>query len=263
MVQLQEREMRYAWPEPVAPSGTTNGADRDDDGGPDSAVDALQSHALGLVQAIAPSDIAGFYIANGRLHASHATLWGAEAPADFGARYRDYLETVGASDPFAMKAVQRAGLTMLTTHDVGDRAEFAQSPIGRHLHAAGIAHVAGLYLWESGRIVACIVLHRRIGAEDYSPHEVAVLRKAQPLLQQAYALAKNQGGPMTGEPSLGVLTQRERQVAELLGEGRSNAEIAHALFISADTVKTHCRRIYAKVGVRSRAQFMRWLSQVR
>jgi DNA-binding CsgD family transcriptional regulator len=257
--------MRFAWPEPAGTARATDkvAVHRDDVGGLHSSVESMQANALSLLQALAPSDIAGFYTANGRMHASHAMLWGAHAPPDFGARYRDYVETVGDTDPFAMRSAQRGALTMLTTHDVGDRAEFAQTPIGRHLGAYGIAHVAALYLWDSGRIVACIVLHRRIEADDFSAPEITLLRKAHPLLQQAYTLVKKQAGSATGQPSLRILTQRERQVAELLGEGRSNAEIAHALFISADTVKTHCRRIYAKVGVRSRAQFMRWLSQVR
>jgi DNA-binding NarL/FixJ family response regulator len=49
-----------------------------------------------------------------------------------------------------------------------------------------------------------------------------------------------------------VLTGREREIVRLLGAGRSNAEIASALFVSAATVKTHLAHIYEKLGVRSR-----------
>ena len=51
-----------------------------------------------------------------------------------------------------------------------------------------------------------------------------------------------------------ALTSKEREVLALLSTGRSNAEIAEALFVSAATVKTHLAHIYAKLGVRSRHQ---------
>jgi ATP/maltotriose-dependent transcriptional regulator MalT len=50
------------------------------------------------------------------------------------------------------------------------------------------------------------------------------------------------------------LSAREAEVYELLAQGRSNREIASALFISESTVKVHVRRILQKLGVRSRTQ---------
>ncbi|MFI5316982.1 MAG: response regulator [Myxococcota bacterium] len=47
---------------------------------------------------------------------------------------------------------------------------------------------------------------------------------------------------------------RELQVLELVGEGKSNKEIATALAISDETVKTHLRHLYEKLGVSDRAQ---------
>ncbi len=47
---------------------------------------------------------------------------------------------------------------------------------------------------------------------------------------------------------------RELQVLELVGEGKSNKEIATALSISDETVKTHLRHLYEKLGVSDRAQ---------
>lgn len=51
-----------------------------------------------------------------------------------------------------------------------------------------------------------------------------------------------------------ALTRTERQVAELAAAGRSNPEIATALFISRGTVKAHLSRAYAKLGVATRTQ---------
>jgi DNA-binding NarL/FixJ family response regulator len=52
----------------------------------------------------------------------------------------------------------------------------------------------------------------------------------------------------------GELTSSERRVAELAAEGRSNKEIAAALFVTVNTVEGHLSHAYAKLGVRSRAQ---------
>jgi DNA-binding NarL/FixJ family response regulator len=50
------------------------------------------------------------------------------------------------------------------------------------------------------------------------------------------------------------LTRREAEVLSLIAAGRSNAEIARDLFISQTTVKTHINNIFAKTGLRDRAQ---------
>ncbi|MEV5710872.1 response regulator transcription factor [Actinoallomurus sp. NPDC052274] len=50
------------------------------------------------------------------------------------------------------------------------------------------------------------------------------------------------------------LTQREAEVLALIAEGKSNAEIARELFISEATVKTHINNLFAKAGLRDRAQ---------
>jgi DNA-binding CsgD family transcriptional regulator len=50
----------------------------------------------------------------------------------------------------------------------------------------------------------------------------------------------------------GVLTQREREVAELVAHHKSNKEIARALAISARTVSTHLSHVFEKLGLDSR-----------
>jgi DNA-binding NarL/FixJ family response regulator len=65
------------------------------------------------------------------------------------------------------------------------------------------------------------------------------------------------GSPSPSE-QLDDLTAREVEVLKLIAEGRSNAEIAEALVVSAATVKTHVNRIFYKTGVRDRAQAVRY-----
>jgi DNA-binding NarL/FixJ family response regulator len=54
-----------------------------------------------------------------------------------------------------------------------------------------------------------------------------------------------------------VLTPREADVLELLQDGASNAQIAHQLSIGVETVRTHARNIYRKLGIGSRRDLAR------
>ncbi len=67
---------------------------------------------------------------------------------------------------------------------------------------------------------------------------------------EADLAAPTQSGPE-------LLTPREAAVLELLQGGRSNGEIAAQLHIGVETVRTHARSIYRKLGVRSRRELAR------
>lgn len=64
------------------------------------------------------------------------------------------------------------------------------------------------------------------------------------------------GGPADGDPAL-ALTPREREVLEHLAMGGGNADLARALFVSENTVKTHLASIYRKLGVDRRVDALR------
>jgi DNA-binding NarL/FixJ family response regulator len=53
---------------------------------------------------------------------------------------------------------------------------------------------------------------------------------------------------------LKTLTEREREVFELIAQGRSNSEIADGLFLTEGTVKTHVKHIFDKLEVHDRTQ---------
>jgi DNA-binding NarL/FixJ family response regulator len=57
-----------------------------------------------------------------------------------------------------------------------------------------------------------------------------------------------------GAHGLDSLSDREREIADLVAQGRTNKEIAAALFLSDKTVERHLSRTFEKLGLRSRVE---------
>ncbi len=90
-------------------------------------------------------------------------------------------------------------------------------------------------------------------------HAVAVA------LGQAPAQARSDDTPRSTArgPNPGGLTRREWEIAQLLAEGLSNKEIATRLVISQRTAETHVENILTKLGLNSRTQASRWVTDQR
>jgi len=109
-------------------------------------------------------------------------------------------------------------------------------------------------------------LTKDAGAEEIRAAVVAVARgdaALDPAVQHhvVAALSAGAAGPAAGAaPGDGPeelpdgLTPREAEVLALIAEGLTNTEIADRLVVSAATVKSHVNHIFAKAGVRDRAQ---------
>ena len=118
----------------------------------------------------------------------------------------------------------------------------------------------------------------RAGARGYLTKDAgsAEIRRAleqvthgQPVIDPAVqqhlldVITASQAGP-GGEPAPRFpdgLTVREAEVLSLIAQGLSNAEIASRLMVSETTVKSHINHLFAKTGVRDRAQAVRYAYQ--
>ena len=91
-----------------------------------------------------------------------------------------------------------------------------------------------------------------LGIKLTKPREKIILREVHIPPAAPAAL-----GPFTAnQPQLDALgiTPRELEILSLIAEGLSNREIADRLFVSENTVKTHCSRAFDKLGARRRTQ---------
>jgi len=76
--------------------------------------------------------------------------------------------------------------------------------------------------------------------------------------RRVIASLQDHGGrpPARVHPGLAELTDREREVLALIGEGLNNEEIGRRLYVSPATARTHVSRAMTKLGARDRAQLV-------
>ncbi len=170
------------------------------------------------------------------------------------------------------------------SRELGDKSTIAKSLEGMASVAAvrGQAHRAA-WLWGAAQ-----ALRENIGApvlsDELTLHEPYMDAARTQLTRGAWEAAQEEGERMTLEeagdyalaeneaiPSVTVppespedkaphtLTRREEEVVALVARGLTNRDIAKELHLSEHTVATHLRRIFKKLGLRSRAQISSWL----
>ena len=94
-------------------------------------------------------------------------------------------------------------------------------------------------------------IHEHTQRELFSQEAFKSLPREKPIPER-YALAERFGG----------LTEREREVAVLIAQGKANREIADILVVSHRTVETHVSTILSKLGVSSRSRIAVWAVEV-
>ena len=127
------------------------------------------------------------------------------------------------------------------------------------------AHERSVYPFEHARTLLAL------GATQRRAKQRGAARAT---LEQALGTFEQLGAPLWAEKtraelariggrsrSGGELTESEGRIAALVGEGRSNREVAAALFLTEHTVETVLSRVYRKLGIRSRTELANRLTR--
>ena len=156
-------------------------------------------------------------------------------------------------DDRALAHVTRCrGLVAAARGDVTGAAALLADAVAQHEHAAD----------SFGRARALLALGvvRRRGRQKRAARE-AIAAALEGFEQLGAATwiegARAELGRIGGRVREEGLTAAERRVAALVAEGRTNREVAAALFLGERTVETHLSHAYAKLGVRSRTELAR------
>jgi non-specific serine/threonine protein kinase len=162
----------------------------------------------------------------------------------------------------------------------------------------GLAVVAGAEgrvvraarLWGAAEaLLEAIEVTAYIYASDRSLYQSQVIAARARLTEEAFAAAWTEGREMTAEQAIkyalseenpipsstaslsaqkspadehpAILTHREKEIANLVGRGLTNRQIAEDLTLSERTVDTHVGRILKKLSLRSREQVAVWIAE--
>lgn len=120
------------------------------------------------------------------------------------------------------------------------------------LHATGDLRVP----FSEGRLIACGIEHARFVPLDSVHHLMLAQDRAWPrwLDEVQEFLGDALQRPATLAGAFATLTPRERELVELIAQGRDNAQIAALLGLSDKTVRNHITSIFAKLEVENRGQ---------
>lgn len=170
--------------------------------------------------------------------------------------------------------------------DLLERWESESRHLGNRWAIAEAVRCRGLVAANDGDVVAAVellesavLLHEEVGDAFGVSRSLLVLgvtlrrarkkRRAREAIERALAGFETMGaaawvekaraelGSIGGRMREDGLTPAERRVAVLVADGRTNREVAAALFLGERTVETHLSHVYAKLGIRSRTELAR------
>ncbi len=226
------------------------------DGDPAAAV-ALCEDALGSLTRTGERALLAMFIVTG-VRAYQATGRPAEAERWL-ARCAAHLAATPALGRAAL--AHGAGLTALAAGSTGTaRTSFEAAIEGWDRHGRTWEGQ-----WARLDLATCLIRSNRFAAAVALASQVreTAARLASPsLLARADEAVRHGRGRVVADEPWRPLTSREFEVARLIAEGNTNAEIAAALGIAPKTASAHVEHILAKLGAARRAEIASWASQV-
>jgi DNA-binding NarL/FixJ family response regulator len=156
------------------------------------------------------------------------------------------LDGLGAAAEIRASGLGNVAILMLTTYDEDE-----------YLRNALTSGVQGFVLKSLPPEELITAVRAALRGDSYV--DPAVLRRLAPRL--ANALVPNGQIAQERIRELERLTVRELEVFKLIAKGNTNQEIGGLLFIGDETVKTHVSRIFTKLGLRNRADAVRYAYQ--
>ena len=173
------------------------------------------------------------------------------------ARLAQRSATLTAAQAELLLAQDDPAIAVKTADHAMRLADVSQNPvlIGRCRTVLGIA-LAG-----TGDRDAAIA---ELEAAERSLHEVGAIRESDAAARELRRLGKRVTRRARRDRGAGVgsLTAREREIAEAVAAGKTNRQIATAMFLSEKTVESHLTSIYLKLDVHSRAALATSLAQL-
>jgi DNA-binding NarL/FixJ family response regulator len=159
--------------------------------------------------------------------------------------------------PFALAARARAALQLAAGHPeeavLSARDSVADATaIGARVQAAFARHLLGQALAAAGDRTAAVAELREAEHELDACGSIRPRDDARRSLRKLGARAEPRGPATGADTGLESLTPREREIAELVTERKTNKQIAAALFLSDKTIESHLRNIFVKLGAGSR-----------
>ena len=134
---------------------------------------------------------------------------------------------------------------------------------GLRFDAAHLRRLEGQALAASGERDAAVAALREAERDFAEFPSVRARDEVRRELRRLGARMEPRGAAPTEESGLASLSAREREIAELVADRRTNREIAEALFLSAKTVESHLRNIFRKLPATSRVEVARAIERER